>query len=915
MTLSRALLLLFFSFCIALPCALAQLPTLHPGEVLVSWKPGVTPDALLRRFAARNEGSITLKKKVSTLLDIWLLQMDVSNKNRAMEWLAQQPEVRVVQWNAEVQIREAAPFLPLPFGEGSAIGPVLPNDPLFPKQWHHLNDGSSGGLPDADLDSDLAWEIATGGLSPAGDTLVVAVIDGGVAFEHPDLAPNRWRNHAEIPLDGLDNDENGYVDDARGWNVLKKNDDISGTATSHGTPVSGIIGARGNNGLGVSGVNWQVKIMFVTIGNTIADVLAAYDYVLQARRRYNATNGKQGAFVVAVNNSFGINYGQPSEAPLWCMAFDSLGAAGILSVAATANLPIDVDVLGDLPTGCTSPYLLGVTNLTRSDKKAASAAWGKESIDLGAYGDGVVSTAAPNGYDAFGGTSFAAPEVTGAVALLYAAPCPSLLALAKNDPAAAALRVKKWVMESTTPNAALQSITRSGGRLNLGALLQAYEEECPACPAPFAVEASETGATSAALSWKQSTENQSIRIRWRVLGTLDWKQESNVKAPFTLNNLSACTRYEVALQALCSNSSSSEWSPAYPFRTAGCCEAPAQIKVSSIHPAFVELAWQPVTVAQGYRIRVRPMGTDAWTFFETSVHAAKIEDLQPCTDYEAGVQTRCGAGVYTAFSAPVFFKTMGCGVCTDLSYCSAAADQATEEWIAGIQIGPWLHTSNKGGAGYQNFTSEPPGFPEFQPNSLSQVTVTPGFSGQSFKEYFRVFVDFNADGDFEDEGELAYDPGFAHNGPLSGTIKAPNFKSFGMTRMRVLMKFANSTVSPPKACESFSFGQVKDYCVRLVPMASSVQSIEHSGALRIFPQPASQSVTIAFSDAGADVQEPYTLQVWDAVGRLMPAQAAFLQENAAQLDVSNWLPGIYLVQVVAAGEVFWREMVVGGGTP
>lgn len=102
--------------------------------------------------------------------------------------------------------------------------------------------------------------------------------------------------------------------------------------------------------------------MFVAGGNTVAHILSSYDYVLNARERYNASGGTEGAFVVAVNCSWGINYGQPANAPLWCAAFDSLGQAGILSVASTANIPLNVDVYGDLPTACASDFLVAVTS-------------------------------------------------------------------------------------------------------------------------------------------------------------------------------------------------------------------------------------------------------------------------------------------------------------------------------------------------------------------------------------------------------------------------------------------------------------------------------------------------------------------------------------------------------------------------
>lgn len=378
-----------------------------PGQWLVRLPPQVTPDNLQARLytASSNLGigkkhSSAVKTDrftfeiVSESLNIWRI-WQADSTLEILPWLLQQPEVVSAQQNHYLSLRSN----------------LLPNDPLFSQQWQYLNDGSNGGVPNADLDADLAWNISTGGMTMAGDSIVIAVIDGGVNKTHPDLVKNLWRNTAETPNDGIDNDGNGYVDDFLGWNVFAQNDNIQGITTQHGTPVTGIIGASGNNNLGVTGVNWNVKIMFVAGGNLESDLLAAYDYILRARLKYNATNGAAGAFVVAANCSWGIDYGMPANAPLWCAAFDEMGEAGILSVAATANTAVNVDLAGDLPTTCPSDFLLSVTSLNKMDELAPTAAWGPVNIDLGAYGEGVFTTSAANQYGVHAGTSFAAPQV------------------------------------------------------------------------------------------------------------------------------------------------------------------------------------------------------------------------------------------------------------------------------------------------------------------------------------------------------------------------------------------------------------------------------------------------------------------------------------------------------------------------
>jgi len=131
---------------------------------------------------------------------------------------------------------------------------VFPNDPRFSSQYALNNIGQTGGVVDADIDAPEAWSSSTGSHS-----VVVAVVDGAMAYNHPDLAANIWNNADEIPGNGIDDDGNGFVDDARGWDFVDDDSD-PGNQIFHATHLGGIIGAEGNNGLGVSGVAWNVRL-------------------------------------------------------------------------------------------------------------------------------------------------------------------------------------------------------------------------------------------------------------------------------------------------------------------------------------------------------------------------------------------------------------------------------------------------------------------------------------------------------------------------------------------------------------------------------------------------------------------------------------------------------------------------------
>jgi hypothetical protein len=339
----------------------------------------------------------------------------------------------------------------------------LPDDLQFGTQYALHNTGQGGGTVDADIDAPEAWDITTGGLTSAGDSIVIAIVDDGFQLTHPDL--NFWKNNFEIAANGIDDDGNGYIDDTKGWNAVNNSNSI--VLAQHGTHVTGIAAARGNNAMGVSGVDWKAKVMPVVGSTTTESVaVAAYTYVLECRRLYNETNGAKGAFVVVTNSSFGVNQGQPANFPLWCAMYDSLGKQGILSVCATANNNWDIDVLGDIPTACTSKYMITVGSTSRNDIKVANSAYGSNSIDLAAPGSAILSTYATNTYTTLSGTSMASPFVAGTISLMYAAACDSFIQLYKQYPDSFAMDVKNFIINGVDQKVGFDTLYFSGGRLN-----------------------------------------------------------------------------------------------------------------------------------------------------------------------------------------------------------------------------------------------------------------------------------------------------------------------------------------------------------------------------------------------------------------------------------------------------------------
>lgn len=384
-----------------------------------------------------------------------------SSTSAADDWamlrtLRRDQRLRAVQFNHEVQLRE-----------------TLPNDPALNQQWHHVQNG------DHDIDSDLAWDITTGGQTSDGTRIVVAVLEGGGAnYNHIDLIDNHWVNDEEIPDNGIDDDNNGFVDDYNGWHAQNNNDNIGGSG--HGTSVSGMIGATGDNGSGGVGVNWDVDIMQIDMGFgglSEDNVIAAYDYPYEMRSLFNESQGARGAFVVATNASWGIDLANPANYPVWCGFYDTLGEAGILNCGATANQQYNIDTQGDMPTGCSSPYMVSVTATNNQDVRTFSG-YGATTIDLAAPGDNVYLPSGSTGYNNTSGTSFASPCVAGAIALLYSAPCPDLMGQALVDPQGAADLVLGHLLNGVDVVSNLQGETVTGGRLNTFNSLNLLMENC-----------------------------------------------------------------------------------------------------------------------------------------------------------------------------------------------------------------------------------------------------------------------------------------------------------------------------------------------------------------------------------------------------------------------------------------------------
>ncbi|NBX75354.1 MAG: hypothetical protein EBQ92_02280, partial [Proteobacteria bacterium] len=342
----------------------------------------------------------------------------------------------------------------------------LPNDSEFGNQWDFHNTGATTaagkGLVDADIDAPEAWSVSTGSRS-----VIVGVIDTGINYNHPDLKDNVWNNPGETGTDssgndkstnGIDDDGNGFVDDFRGWDFVS-NDNDPNDEHGHGTHTAGTIGAVGNNGIGVAGVNWQVSLVPLQIFDSsgsgdLSGAIAALEYATQM------------GFPITNNSWGGGGYTQVFE--------DLLKAnrdAGSLFIAAAGNNGSDNDTDPFYPASFQVENVISVAASNNTDQLSSFSNYGATTVHLAAPGENIYSTYALwSDYYYESGTSMAAPHVAGAAALIKSI-----------WPSASYNEIKNKILESVDViyNPSFVGKTRTGGRLNLAAAVGGIPSPLP----------------------------------------------------------------------------------------------------------------------------------------------------------------------------------------------------------------------------------------------------------------------------------------------------------------------------------------------------------------------------------------------------------------------------------------------------
>ncbi|MCW5899562.1 MAG: S8 family serine peptidase [Flavobacteriales bacterium] len=845
----------------ALPAS-AQEAAHIPGQLLVMMAQGRTPEHVVRDLATV-EGAPTglhVVEALSAPMRCWLLRFDHASVPQPvmLRAILSHPDVLLAQNDHLIEDRS------------------VPDDPQYPDQWHHEKVASEG-----------AWAFSTGGLTATGDTIVVCIIER-VDLPHPDLAGNAWMNHAEIPGNGIDDDGNGYVDDHRGWNPGANNDDVYGG--SHGTQVAGMAGAKGDNGIGVTGANWNVKLMVVNHGGVSeSQVVAAYTYPLVMRRRYNASGGTEGGFVVATNASWGINGGQPSNSPIWCAMYDTLGTAGILNCGATANSNVDVDVVGDLPTACPSDYMVGVT-ATNSNDMRTNSAYGLNSIDVAAPGNSVLTTSIGGGYGLANGTSFASPLTAGVIGLLYGAPCPALMELVHADPQAGALYIRQMLFDGVDPVGNLPGTIATGGRINAANSMQLIMAACGSCVPPFNLQAYNTAIGTAILAWN-AIPADTYTLRYRPVGSGTWTEvEAITSTSQTVTDLLACTVHEFQVASICGGEESAP-SSTYVWTSEGCCHHPGAPQLLAHDEGSLEVAWGDVLAATAFDLRWRASGTEDWNEVSGIMSGSHtLYGLAACTGHELQARSICG-GEVSPWSPTALFFTTDCGACVDLIYCPSASANSFTEWIDRVRIGTIDHTSGNDG-GYGDHTGLSTELPIGAPIPF---ILTPGYAFFPFAQWFRIWMDLDRDGSFTGADELVFDASGTVNTDLAADLTVPIGTEPGPVRIRIAMKYQSAV--PTGCTNGYDFGETEDYCANLSPFdAIGEQGGVTGGGAWVFVDQAGQLAH--FHSRHAHPGAVAEVLVMDHGGRLL--LRGMMRDGRAVIPVHDLAAGAYVFRIRSA---------------
>jgi len=409
------------------------------------------------------------------------------------------------------------------------------------------------------------------------------------------------------------------------------------------------------------------------------------------------------------------------------------------------------------------------------------------------------------------------------------------------------------------------------------------------CDIPTALAVSTVDSNSVNLTW-QTFSADTFNLRYRPTGSAIWSEIDTITTTnFTVAGLTGCTEYEYQVAAVCDGPLSG-YSASSSHSTDGCCSLPGSVTVGLVGFTSGNVAWGGVTAANSYDAQISADGGATWVLI-TGITTADHEfsGLDSCTNYVVQVRTVCNGGT-TAWSTTAAFRTLGCGACIDLPYCPSSGIITADEWIARVTVGT-LDNQTGSNNGYGIFTASGT---ELGVGQGHPITLTPGYSGVAYPEYFKVFVDFDQNGNFTGPGELAYSSGMV-TGPVTGTLNIPAGALTGGTRMRVIMIYDDPTAVG--CTNGYDYGETEDYCIELVQNTTGVGEGAIADRLRVFPNPSDSEVF--FDLAGISAGSTLRIDVLDGIGRTVASQN--MDQGRTTLTTSGLANGLYVYRIIRSG--------------
>jgi bacillolysin len=333
---------------------------------------------------------------------------------------------------------------------------------------------------------------------------------------------------------------------------------------------------------------------------------------------------------------------------------------------------------------------------------------------------------------------------------------------------------------------------------------------------------------------------------------------------------------------------------------------PANLIATNIGDKSAVLHWASVHAVNSYDIRVKSTASTTWTVFNRVASFAQISGFKPGTSYEYQVRSNMG-NVSSPYSASMYFTTSTTP--TAVSYCKSAGSEASRAWIAKVELASIHNTSGPNG-GYANFSNLST---DLLPAKSYTISVTPGFEGAAHKTGFKVWIDYNNNGSFEDSGELVMEKTAHNKHTHSASFTVPYHTKTGKVRMRVAMKAEGL----PTACETFASGEVEDYTINILANPANVHASGKHGAsavtkneFKLFPNPTRDNTTVLLNLSAHN--GPVVMQVFDIQGKLVLTRQypEGTQHLSEQLNLAEHPEGTYYIKIKTGDTSMVRKLVL-----